>query len=90
MGPRRGVTSRGQGCVGPLRSRLDSLATIGFDDPESLHATIQIRAIGLQASRCFGDARSGGARKRSSDGKFEFTVDSDLTCDTGEKPAGRS
>ena len=45
---------------------------------------------GLRGSRCFGDARSGGARKRSSDGKFEFTVDSDLTCDTGEKPAGRS
>ena len=44
---------------------------------------------GLRASRCFGDARSGGARKRSSDGKFEFTIDSDLTCDTGEKPAGR-
>ncbi len=45
---------------------------------------------GLRGSRCFGDARSGGARKRSSDGKFEFTIDSDLTCDTGEKPAGKS
>jgi general secretion pathway protein L len=44
---------------------------------------------GLRGSRCFGDARSGGARKRSTDGKFEFTIDSDLTCDTGEKPAGR-
>ncbi|HEX8907974.1 MAG TPA: PilN domain-containing protein, partial [Anaeromyxobacteraceae bacterium] len=44
----------------------------------------------LRGSRCFGDARSGGARKRSSDGKFEFTIDSDLTCDTGEKPAGRT
>jgi general secretion pathway protein L len=44
---------------------------------------------GLRTSRCFGDARSGGARKRSLDGKFEFTIDSDLTCDTGEKPAGR-
>jgi general secretion pathway protein L len=40
---------------------------------------------GLRGSRCFGDARSGGARKRGSDGKFEFTIDSDLTCDTGEK-----
>ncbi|HZZ85722.1 MAG TPA: pilus assembly protein PilM [Anaeromyxobacteraceae bacterium] len=37
---------------------------------------------GLRGSRCFGDARSGGARKRSGDGKFEFSVDSDLTCDT--------
>jgi general secretion pathway protein L len=45
---------------------------------------------GLRGSRCFGDARSGGARKRSTDGKFEFTVDSDITCDTGEKPAERS
>ncbi len=44
---------------------------------------------GLRASRCFGDARSGGARRRTSDGKFEFTVDSDLTCDTGEKPAAK-
>ncbi|HEX7489862.1 MAG TPA: PilN domain-containing protein, partial [Anaeromyxobacteraceae bacterium] len=44
----------------------------------------------LRGSRCFGDARSGGARKRSSDGKFEFTIDSELTCDTGEKPAGRT
>jgi general secretion pathway protein L len=43
----------------------------------------------LRASGCFGDSRSGGARKRSSDGKFEFTIDSDLTCDTGEKPAPR-
>jgi general secretion pathway protein L len=44
---------------------------------------------GLRGARCFGDARSGGARKRSTDGKFEFTIDSDLTCDTGEKPAER-
>jgi general secretion pathway protein L len=49
------------------------------------------RIVGaLRASRCFGDARSGGARKRSGDGKFEFTIDSDLTCDTGEKPAART
>jgi general secretion pathway protein L len=44
----------------------------------------------LRGSACFGDARSGGARRRSGDGKFEFTIDSDLTCDTGEKPAARS
>jgi general secretion pathway protein L len=44
----------------------------------------------LRASRCFGDARSGGARRRSTDGKFEFTVDSDLTCDTvGDQPPTR-
>ena len=34
----------------------------------------------LRRGRCFGDARSGGARRRSSDGKFEFTIDSALTC----------
>jgi general secretion pathway protein L len=34
----------------------------------------------LRGSRCFGDARSGGARRRSSDGKFEFSVDSGITC----------
>jgi general secretion pathway protein L len=45
----------------------------------------------LRASRCFGDARSGGARRRSgADGKFEFTVDSDLTCDTGTAAGGRT
>ncbi len=34
----------------------------------------------LQASRCFGDARSGGARRRGSDGKFEFSIDAGITC----------
>jgi general secretion pathway protein L len=34
----------------------------------------------LKASRCFGDARSGSARKRASDGKFEFSIDAGLTC----------
>jgi general secretion pathway protein L len=34
----------------------------------------------LQTSRCFGDARSGGARRRGSDGKFEFSIDSGITC----------
>ncbi|BDG04335.1 pilus assembly protein PilM [Anaeromyxobacter oryzae] len=39
------------------------------------------RIVGaLKASRCFGDARSGSARKRATDGKFEFSVDSGLTC----------
>jgi general secretion pathway protein L len=46
---------------------------------------------GLKASRCFGDARSGGARRRGSDGKFEFSIDASLTClETGrETPGGR-
>jgi general secretion pathway protein L len=44
---------------------------------------------GLKGSRCFSDARSGGARKRP-DGKFEFSIDSGLTClDTvARAPAG--
>jgi general secretion pathway protein L len=45
----------------------------------------------LKGSRCFADARSGGARRRASDSKFEFSIDASLTClDTGrEPPAGR-
>jgi len=43
----------------------------------------------LRASPCFGDARSGAARKRSGDGKFEFTIDSALTCDTGTRSANK-
>jgi general secretion pathway protein L len=43
---------------------------------------------GLRASRCFGDARSGGVRKRGSDGRFEFTVDADLACE-GAAAAGK-
>jgi general secretion pathway protein L len=42
----------------------------------------------LRGSRCFGDARSGGARKRSGDQKFEFTVDSELTCEVGGSTGG--
>jgi general secretion pathway protein L len=43
----------------------------------------------LRGSRCFGDARSGGVRRRGgADSKFEFTVDSDLTCETGAPAAG--
>jgi general secretion pathway protein L len=34
---------------------------------------------GLRASRCFADAHSGAARKRT-DGKFEFSVDATLGC----------
>jgi general secretion pathway protein L len=34
----------------------------------------------MRGSRCFGDARSGGARKRGAEAKFEFSVDSALTC----------
>lgn len=40
----------------------------------------------LHASRCFADARAAGVRKRSSDQKFEFSVDSALAC--GEPAQG--
>ncbi|HET8539680.1 MAG TPA: pilus assembly protein PilM [Anaeromyxobacter sp.] len=44
---------------------------------------------GLKASRCFADARSGGARRRSTDGKFEFSIDASLTClEQGREPSG--
>jgi general secretion pathway protein L len=40
---------------------------------------------GLKGSRCFGDARSGSARRRP-DGKFEFSIDTGLTClDSGAR-----
>ena len=34
----------------------------------------------LKGSRCFGDARAAGVRKRTSDAKFEFSVDAALGC----------
>jgi len=43
----------------------------------------------LRASRCFADARSGGARKRGTEQKFEFTVDSDIACEGTPAPAGK-
>ncbi|HUL58901.1 MAG TPA: type II secretion system protein GspL [Anaeromyxobacteraceae bacterium] len=42
----------------------------------------------LRGSRCFGDARAAGIRKRGSDGKFEFSVDSALTCVDQPAPPG--
>ena len=43
----------------------------------------------LRGSRCFGDARSGGARKRGTEQKFEFTVDADIACEGTPQPAGK-
>jgi general secretion pathway protein L len=48
------------------------------------------RLVGaLRASRCFADARSGGARRRGAEGKFEFSADSSLTCVEGAQEPGR-
>ena len=44
---------------------------------------------GLRGSRCFGDARSGGARKRPNEQKFEFTVDADITCEGAPASGGK-
>ena len=44
----------------------------------------------LRGSRCFPDARSGGARKRGTEQKFEFTVDADIGCDGTLTPGGKS
>lgn len=43
----------------------------------------------LRASRCFADARSGGARRRGAEAKFEFSADSSLTCVEGAQEPGR-
>ncbi len=46
-------------------------------------------ASALKGSRCFADARSGGARRRSTDGKFEFSLDASITClETGREAPG--
>lgn len=48
------------------------------------------RIVGaLRASRCFGDARSGGARRRATDQKFEFSADASITCVEGAQEPGR-
>jgi general secretion pathway protein L len=46
---------------------------------------------GLKSSRCFGDARPGGTRRRANDNRFEFSIDASLTClEQGrEAPGGR-
>ncbi|HVP68978.1 MAG TPA: pilus assembly protein PilM [Anaeromyxobacteraceae bacterium] len=43
----------------------------------------------LRASRCFAGARSGGARRRGAEAKFEFTVDADVTCEGSAPPGGK-
>jgi general secretion pathway protein L len=40
----------------------------------------------LRSSRCFADARSGGARRRGTEAKFEFTIDADVTCEGVASP----
>ncbi|MGC3997887.1 MAG: pilus assembly protein PilM [Anaeromyxobacter sp.] len=42
-------------------------------------ASVDRIVSGLQASRCFKDARSGASHKRP-DGRFEFSVDAGLSC----------
>jgi general secretion pathway protein L len=42
----------------------------------------------LKGSRCFTEPRSGGARRRGADSKFEFTIDSDLSCEGSSGSTG--
>jgi general secretion pathway protein L len=44
---------------------------------------------GLRSGRCFGDARSGGVRRRGTETRFEFTIDSTLTCEGAAPAAGK-
>jgi len=43
----------------------------------------------LRASRCFAEARSGGARRRGAEAKFEFTIDADIACEGVPVPGGK-
>jgi general secretion pathway protein L len=55
------------------------------DAPENVD-----RIVGaLRGSRCFPDARSGGARKRGAEQKFEFTVDADIACEGAPSTGGK-
>jgi general secretion pathway protein L len=46
-------------------------------------------ASALKSSRCFADARSGGARRRGTEAKFEFSIDASVTClESGRDGAG--
>jgi general secretion pathway protein L len=64
----------------------DKLHLVGTTDvPENVDRIVG----GLKGSRCFADARSGGARRRTSDSKYEFSIDASLTClDVGREPPG--
>jgi general secretion pathway protein L len=44
---------------------------------------------GLRNGRCFGDAHSGGVRRRGTETRFEFTIDSNLTCEGAAPVAGK-
>ncbi len=43
----------------------------------------------LRGSRCFAEARSGGARRRGSDAKFEFSIDADIACEGAPATGGK-
>jgi general secretion pathway protein L len=49
--------------------------------PENVDKVVEA----LKGSRCFADARSGGARKRGTEAKFEFSIDSALGCVGGKE-----
>jgi len=56
------------------------------DSPENVDRIV----AALKNSRCFADARSGGARRRGTDSRFEFSIDASLTClEQGREATGR-
>jgi general secretion pathway protein L len=75
----------------PLRfDRVDisskTLHLVGStDSAESVDKVVSA----LRGSRCFADPRSGGVRRRASDGKFDFTIDSELACEGAPAAGGK-
>jgi general secretion pathway protein L len=87
--------------LGELSEKVPASVPVRFDrieiTREKLHVhgttdaaeNVDKLAAALKGSRCFSDARSGGARRRASDSKFEFSIDASLTClETGREAPG--
>jgi len=86
------------GVLAELAARTPSVP-LKFDLVEITHDKLHLRGTtnaaenvdrivsSLRSSRCFADARSGGARRRGAEAKFEFTIDADVTCEGAPAPA---
>ena len=86
--------------LGELSVRVPDAVPVRFDRIEVTREKLHLQGItdaaenvdkivtALGQSRCFADARSGGARRRGQDQKFEFSIDSGLSCleGAGEEP----
>ena len=86
------------GVLAELAARSPALS-VKYDRVEITHEKLHLQGTttaaenvdrvvaALRASRCFADARSGGARRRGTEAKFEFTIDADVTCEGAPAPA---